>query len=151
MKNLLFVAILIINLNGKTAGLKCYRCNDDYISCDDPYIYPCAFDHDEFCITYFHQGSSKKRFGDCGKDICLSKSCNTFDGNGVFTCKSTGIYEIQTSMNASYSISCCKGDFCNKLNGTELMQLSFSTQIFNQNRLFYVLVLCFLSSLFVLS
>ena len=95
MKHLLLVVILIINLNSDTVGLNCYRWDNDYKSCDDPFESPCAFDHEEFCITYFHRGSSKTRFEDCGKDISLSKSCNNF-ADRVFTCKSTGIYEIDT-------------------------------------------------------
>ena len=147
MKVLVFVAIFIFYLNSETTGLKFYQCGEMHggLNCDDATKYTCYRPADtEYCFTCFHFNDKRDNVYDCGKEYCAYKSCGNHNN-----CNSTE-FKITTKGNKTFGHSCCKGDFCNNLDPTALVKISSSVQSLNDNNLLYVLVVCFLSSLFVL-
>ena len=135
MKLLVFVVIFVCYLNSKTDGLKCYECNDitRRFPCDGSRELNCY--EAEYCITYIYPCDMSVDYLDCGKTYYTARSCH--ENNILCNSTSTGVHERNFS-NGKYWTSCCKGDLCNNLDGTELMKLSSSAESLNQNNLFNV-------------
>ena len=116
---------------GKSHGVNCYGCVDggDY-PCNNPVVMYCGEDI-QTCHTFIVDAKIFK-LGDCRSEYCLYKSCGG--------CKEVG---TTYSMNRTKIFTCCKGDLCND-------QDEFVNESSNQSPLFSVLVLNFLTTVFLL-
>ena len=73
-----------------TTRLKCYQCDDtiDGWNFDAAKETTCNIPPEaEFCFTHFEPNNIIVNHLECGKEICLYKTCNPVSGDGDFICK----------------------------------------------------------------
>ena len=149
MKALVLVSIFVCLLN-ITAGLNCYKCNDndqyghmypDYrdMSCGQSNTITECYPSSRFCLTY--------EFKDCdNSDVCFERGCDWLQ-----VCKSVGTHEvIHPLSHETVEVACCQGDLCNSRDKSENSNLPSSyNKLSNKIYFFCALFSSILSSVFV--